>query len=75
MRKMRRLLVRLGVFLSRLDWYGWRNYWCEPNMTSRRFVILLLLLTAIPFVGVFVFLVVAGYALVNGLDRLFGFRR
>ena len=48
----------------------WIDYWQEPQITSRRFVLAVLLITAIPFVGVFVFLVIFLYSLFNSLDRL-----
>lgn len=48
----------------------WLDYWSEPHLTTRRFVLGLLLITAIPFVGCFVFLVLLLYSLFNSLDRL-----
>lgn len=51
-------------------WKAWLGYWKEPGITSRRFVLALLLITAIPYIGIFVFIIILLYSLVNSLDRL-----
>lgn len=49
---------------------NWLDYWREPQITTRSFVLLLVMMTAIPFIGIFIFFFLLNYSLVNSIDRL-----
>jgi hypothetical protein len=45
------------------------DYWKEPKITSRRFVVMICLACSIPYVGIMIFLVILFYSLNRSIKR------
>ena len=61
---------RIKTFFRSKKWKAWLGYWSEPEMTSRKFVLGVALLCAVPYFGVWAFLLFLLYAFFNSLDAV-----